>query len=629
MDFRKQVLRFAYTLGAIASITNLTAHSGHGHGRSSSLPDLPRVVIEESDTVNPWTGLDLNNDPSNFQFAIITDNTTGGREGVLEDAFRKLNWLQPEFVMSVGDLIQGYTTDRKQLEYEWNEFEGFVEKLEMPFFYVAGNHDYTNPVMAEVWKERYGASYYSFVYHDVFCLVLNSNDAAKPHTMTQEQVDWALREIEKHPDPRWTMVFIHTPLWDRKDPTGKWPQIEKALQGRDFTVFAGHHHRYVKHSRKGKEFYTLATTGGNSGLRGPRFGEFDHVVWVTMTDEGPILANLILEGIWDANVRDERVREVQSALIDDGSLALQPILFRNGKFDTGELAFRFTNDSDYPVDFEMQIKQLENIVVKGKRSGSWKLPPNEVLTLDYEVENASEGFTQGIAAEMEWKLAFKRDDEPIRFAGTESLAVVEELPIAKARKLKVDGNLRDWKAFPYRSPKLADWHYHRRWEGEQDSRFEFAIAEDGEALYVAVKIHDDSLALGQEGALWSQDSVNVQVDARPKKVRGANKSSRGPLSFMLAPDPAKESTRTRYESSFPEGAEYVARKTSYGYNVEISIPFEYLDEQGGGEWDGIRLNVTLNDKDLEKDAVARISWKPSWNRDDAVPGAGSFYRDLK
>ncbi|MDQ8182841.1 metallophosphoesterase [Pelagicoccus sp. SDUM812005] len=628
MNFRNRFSAPALLLGTCALTGSLFAHTGHDHEPSTRASNLPRVIIEESDTVNPWTGLDLNNDPSNFQFAIITDNTTGGREGVLEDAFRKLNWLQPEFVMSVGDLIQGYTTDRKQLEYEWNEFEGFVDKLEMPFFYVAGNHDYTNPVMAEVWKERYGASYYSFVYHDVFCLVLNSNDEERPHAMTQEQVDWALAEIEKHPDPRWTMVFIHTPLWDREDPTGKWPQIEEALQGRDFTVFAGHHHRYVKHSRQGKEFYTLATTGGNSGLRGPRFGEFDHVVWVTMTDEGPILANLILEGIWDENVRDETVREVQGALIDDGSLALQPILYRSGKFDTGKLAFRFTNDSDYPVDFEMQIKQLENIVIKGERSGSWSLPPNEVLRLDYEVENASSDFAEGIAAEMAWKLAFDRDGEAIRFADSESLSVVRELPIRRERKLEVDGDLGEWDSLNYRSPAVADWHYHRRWEGEADSRFEFDLAEDGKALYVAVKVYDDSLALSAEDALWAQDSVAVQIDARPKAVRGTNASNRGPLLINVAPG-LEGDTRARGARSYPEGTAYVARKTSYGYAVEISIPFQYLDAQGGGDWDGIRLNVTLNDKDLEKDAVARIFWRPSWNRDDAVPGAGSFYRKGK
>jgi hypothetical protein len=32
-------------------------------------------------------------------------------------------------------------------------------------------------------------------------------------------------------------------------------------------------------------------------LLGMDKGEFDHIMWVTMTDDGPIVANLLLDGI--------------------------------------------------------------------------------------------------------------------------------------------------------------------------------------------------------------------------------------------------------------------------------------------------------------------------------------------
>lgn len=84
--------------------------------------------------LKPWTHLDLNNDADNFQFAIVTDRTGGHRPGVFMDGVRKLNLMQPEFVMSVGDLIEGYTTDIEVLARQWNQFNGFVDQLEMPFF---------------------------------------------------------------------------------------------------------------------------------------------------------------------------------------------------------------------------------------------------------------------------------------------------------------------------------------------------------------------------------------------------------------------------------------------------------------------------------------------------------------
>jgi hypothetical protein len=44
-------------------------------------------------------------------------------------------------------------------------------------------------------------------------------------------------------------------------------------------------------------YYQLATTGGGSRLRGPTYGEFDHVAWVTMKKDAPLIANVMLDGI--------------------------------------------------------------------------------------------------------------------------------------------------------------------------------------------------------------------------------------------------------------------------------------------------------------------------------------------
>jgi hypothetical protein len=50
---------------------------------------------------------------------VVSDRAGGVRPGVFEEAARKINLLQPEFVMSVGDLIMGNTTNRAQFAAEW------------------------------------------------------------------------------------------------------------------------------------------------------------------------------------------------------------------------------------------------------------------------------------------------------------------------------------------------------------------------------------------------------------------------------------------------------------------------------------------------------------------------------
>ncbi|MBT8222615.1 MAG: metallophosphoesterase, partial [Eudoraea sp.] len=134
----------------------------------------PTIYIDIPTAQKPWNHIEWNESPEQFQFAIVTDRTGGHRPGVFPVGIKKLNLLQPEFVMSVGDLIEGYTRDTVRLNAEWKEFMGFIEPLQAPFFYVPGNHDFTNEVMEAKWNELFGVSYYHFVYKDVLFLCLNS-----------------------------------------------------------------------------------------------------------------------------------------------------------------------------------------------------------------------------------------------------------------------------------------------------------------------------------------------------------------------------------------------------------------------------------------------------------------------
>ncbi|HSO86575.1 MAG TPA: hypothetical protein VLQ91_08505, partial [Draconibacterium sp.] len=68
----------------------------------------------------PWTNLDFYNDPSNFQFAIVSDRNGGMRRGIFEQGVEKLNLVMPEFVLCVGDLISGYTTDTALIAKQWD-----------------------------------------------------------------------------------------------------------------------------------------------------------------------------------------------------------------------------------------------------------------------------------------------------------------------------------------------------------------------------------------------------------------------------------------------------------------------------------------------------------------------------
>ena len=294
--------RAAVALLATALIAGAVALS------RQSPEQLPNPRVTElrvaSEDRNPWTNLRLNNDPQEFQFAVVSDRTGGHRAKIFSRAVEQLNLLQPEFVLSVGDLIEGYSTDKDKLLTEWKEFQNFVARLQMPFFYVPGNHDVSNPFMEKLWQEKFGRRYYHFVYKDVLFLMLCADDPAGSSSISAEQAEYVRKALAENPSVRWTIVSLHKPIWTARDlEKNGWLAVEKALAGRNYTVFAGHVHRYQKFQRNGMNYYQLATTGGGSRLRGVPYGEFDHIVWVTMKQSGPVLANIMLDGILPEDLR--------------------------------------------------------------------------------------------------------------------------------------------------------------------------------------------------------------------------------------------------------------------------------------------------------------------------------------
>ena len=202
-----------------------------------------------------------------------------------------------------------------------------------PIFYVGGNHDLTGSVLQRVWDERVGRRYYHFVYKNVLFLVLDTEDnsperaqeifeirtaaleivkkkgmVAFPDTeysklpeqsagnITAGQSEYFRKAIAENPDVFWTFLFMHKSAWAREDETN-FAAIEQALAERPYTVFNGHVHAYEHIERLGRDYIRIATTGG---VQFPERGRsMDHVMLVTVDDQGVDIANLLMSGILD------------------------------------------------------------------------------------------------------------------------------------------------------------------------------------------------------------------------------------------------------------------------------------------------------------------------------------------
>ncbi|WP_240531644.1 metallophosphoesterase family protein [Maribacter sp. 4G9] len=280
----------------------------------------------------PWTSTIFEPTEDDFTFAIISDLNGGERSGVYSAAVEQLNALDPTFVLSVGDLIDGGTEDTLQLAKEWDSFENRTSKLKMPFFHLGGNHDLTNPTMRSIWKQRFGPRYYHFLYDNVLFLMMDSEDYEEQRMveiyearakalkviageiegvyeeteyysmperkiggMSLEQFEYFKKVLEENPYVTWTFVLMHKPLWQREDEKGLNP-LENLLADRPYTVINGHIHSFSHRTRNNRDYIILGTTGGGQSAQDSM--AFDHISLVRMAKE-PVITHLKMDGILD------------------------------------------------------------------------------------------------------------------------------------------------------------------------------------------------------------------------------------------------------------------------------------------------------------------------------------------
>ncbi len=586
----------------------------------------PTIYVDIPTEQKPWNHIEWNSAPEQFQFAVVTDRTGGHRPGVFPEGIKKLNLLQPEFVMSVGDLIEGYTKDTVQLNAEWKEFMGFIDILEAPFFYVPGNHDITNKVMEEKWKELFGVSYYHFIYKDVLFLCLNSEDnlrGAGRGTIDDAQYEYIKKTLEENPEVKWTLVFLHQPLWVQED-TKRWKDVEKLLANRSHNVFAGHYHRYWKTKRNNGKYIALATTGGGSRLRGKAYGEFDHVVWVTMTDEGPILANLFLDGIWDENVATEEL--VDLVRNQPFPVQMTPVYLEETHPENLSVIVKATNHSDTKMQVNLTGEAHDQLFYQLDQN-AFVVEPNDVLTFNLHLKNLDKNALTDLAPlKIKTDITYEFESQPnVSFSSVLNYKPFLKHNIRKASKIKLDGDIKEWKEatwIPVEHMEGAPFDF----DGPEDFSLKFATAYDENHFYVALDLTDNNFFIEEEGSYWDQDAVIFGIDGRPVHISAFNGGEGRGRDWMAYMRTFKKKNPVYNENRLPTPVTTEVKMTSTGATMEIAVPLDYLKKNGGEDWSNLRFGLGYYDYDAEDENPTTHFWFPAWNSLQDLPGSGMLFR---
>ncbi len=237
------------------------------------------------------------------RFAVIGDRTGGHQDGIHEKIVAEVAAAKPEFVITVGDHIEGYQqSDTLKLEQEWQEYKAIVAPLKVPFHYTPGNHDITYDNALGAYERNAGKPYYSFDYKRMHFTVLDASRWDSSDSLPAEQLNWLAQDLAKSSKTKFKFVFFHKPFWTASVAEDKHDTLHSLFKAYGVSaVFNGHNHYYYSATYDGIKYTAVGSSGGGTEP-GPT-GVLYHWTLVTVDNRKGITIQPVLLGgekrAWD------------------------------------------------------------------------------------------------------------------------------------------------------------------------------------------------------------------------------------------------------------------------------------------------------------------------------------------
>lgn len=498
-----------------------------------------------------------------FHFVVIGDTRTG--INIFSSQRDEINCLDPDFVIDVGDLIDGgYVDDKARTEEMWNEFDTIVEQFTVPFVMVPGNHDIWDTSSREIYERRYGKTYFSFDHKGAHFIALDSEISVD--RIDEKQINWLKRDLAANRNASAIFVFLHKPFWQ----TDHVPDGANIYWMRDVhpllveygvsAVFAGHKHAYIKFPPiDGVGYYISGGGGAGVGPREDR-GDFHHYCLVTLRDKqytvavirpGSVRPDTIVSPSIDALVRS-----------DISAIDVTPK-------DHSPLKMEFHNLSNAPVD--LLIKPTEDTSVYYKiepkhQKRTLNIGTSEKVSFNIHLDDIQYVYPSP-RFEVQMKAAGKITNDII-------IPAVKSIKAASCRKrtapVKIDGVLDDtvWAG----AEPLSDF-----WKPDAGKKARFQtqvrLAYDDDNIYLAFRCYESNLSGMQlnakvlDGSAWADDAVEIYFDTN------LDRKTYYQLAFNAN---AVAYDALMFDSSW--NGEYLAKaaRESDAWTLEVAVPWKTI-----------------------------------------------------
>jgi predicted phosphodiesterase len=241
-------------------------------------------------------------EPNNdFRFSIMGDRTGGAQPQIYGRVWREIDMLHPDFVINVGDTIQGGIDEIA--DDEWRDLRPVWQRYRhYPLYFTPGNHDvFSDTSRALYEQETNRPSYYSFNYQDAHFTVL---DNSRTTDLAEDQLAFLDKDLEAHKDKRPKFIFFHKPYWIPLLIAGntQFPLHQIAKKHGVEHIISGHGHTFVRIVRDGIAYMEVGSSGGTMEAalkRGHGFkeGRFYHHVWGRVKGSNVYLSVKEIDGV--------------------------------------------------------------------------------------------------------------------------------------------------------------------------------------------------------------------------------------------------------------------------------------------------------------------------------------------
>src|SRR5439155_3434352 len=137
------------------------------------------------------------NEPNNnFRFCILGDRTGDAEPHVYENVWRDVDRFHPDFVVNVGDTIQG--GNDATMETEWRALRPLWERYPYKQYFTPGNHDIWSTASRKIYEKQTGRpAFYGFNFQNAHFTVL---DNSQTENLTGEQMSFLAQDLAANKD---------------------------------------------------------------------------------------------------------------------------------------------------------------------------------------------------------------------------------------------------------------------------------------------------------------------------------------------------------------------------------------------------------------------------------------------